>query len=138
MGSSTKKSLLQFITLPKIADDCYLSYIEYPKFIDFPIKRIYYITQPKTGLPRGSHAHKETKQVLFCLQGSVKMVLTDGIKREETVLNQSEVGLVLDKMVWHDMEDMTKETILLVVASKEFDPNDYIRDYDEFKRLTNG
>jgi len=40
-------------------------------------------------------------------------------------------------MVWHEMLDMDKNTILLVLASKVFEPGDYIRDYKQFKDTVN-
>ena len=32
------------------------------------------------------------------------------------------------------MHDFDKDTILLVFASAQYDPKDYIRDYDEFMK----
>ena len=35
-------------------------------------------------------------------------------------------------MVWKDMYDFSEDSVLLVLASEHYDPDEYIRDYDEF------
>lgn len=130
-----KTSLVQHITIPKIVDDCFLYFMEHPSHIPFQIRRIYFITSAHTKLPRGFHAHKKTRQVVFCIQGSIQLVLLDGKQKEEVVLDNAETGVIIDKMVWHEMHDFGKDTILLVLASRVFDPKDYIRDYQTFLNL---
>lgn len=127
-----KESLL--IELPKIIDDCFLFFAQTPDHIPFTIKRIYYITKPNPKLPRGYHAHKKTKQVIFCIQGSIKLTLDNGNQRKIFFLDQSHPGVFIDKMVWHEMDNFKKDTILLIIASKVFNPSDYIRDYHQFKK----
>ena len=129
-----ENKILQFIQLPTIIDDCSLTVAESGS-LPFQIKRVYYIYNSKPNLPRGHHAHKQTQQVLFCLRGSVKMVLDDGSTRGECVLDTPDRGILLDKMVWHEMHDLQPETILLVFASLQYDEQDYIRNYKEFKNL---
>lgn len=124
--------LVRIIKLPKIEDDAFLCFGQTPDHIPFNIKRVYYITKPKAGLPRGKHAHYKTQQILFCIQGKVRMVLDDGKNKEEIILKDPEDGIFLDKMIWHDMLDMDENTILLVLASEKHDPKDYIRDYKVF------
>ena len=87
-----KSTLIQTIKIPKINDDCWLYFAEYPKHIPFKIERIYYITQAKKNLPRGFHAHHKTRQVLFCIQGSIKMIFDDGKKKASIILKKPEIG----------------------------------------------
>jgi dTDP-4-dehydrorhamnose 3,5-epimerase-like enzyme len=131
-------NLIQLVTLPKISDDGELCFGQYPDHIPFEIKRIYYIFDSVPNLLRGKHAHRQTKQILFCIRGSVKMVLDDGLRKKSvTLLEQPETGLFLDKMVWHEMQEIKKDTLLLIIASDIYKPEDYIRDYEEFKNLIN-
>ena len=44
------------------------------------------------------------------------------------------MGLYLPAMVWKEMYDFSKDSVLLVMASEHYDPEEYIRDYDEFIR----
>lgn len=128
-----KNSLVKLIKIPKVLDDCILCFAQNPHHIPFKIKRIYTISKAANDLPRGFHAHKKTKQILFCLNGSIKIILDNGKERKEVFLNSPEVGVFIDKMIWHEMLGFKKNTILLVIASTIFDESDYIRNYEHFK-----
>lgn len=104
------------------------------KQIPFPIKRVYYMVQNSPGLPRGYHTHKKLEQIFFCIQGSMRMVLDNGFKREETVLDNPAVGIRLRPMVWHEMHDIGQDTIMLIFASAGYNEADYIREYATFKK----
>ena len=132
-----QKSLIHFIKLPKIFDDCNLVFAQTPNHIPFIIKRVFYIFQADTKLPRGYHAHRQTRQVIFCIQGTIKLTLDDGKKQQTTILKEPNIGVFIDKMVWHNMQDFKENTILLVLASKVFNEADYIRDYEQFKKKAN-
>lgn len=132
-----KKHLTKLISIPLIKDDCNMCVAQSYDQIPFDIKRVYYILKPKKGLSRGLHAHRELKQVLFCIQGSVKMVLDDGQNQEETVLNKPNIGILLEPMIWHEMRQIKEDTIMLVIASDVYKESDYIRNYQTFKKLTN-
>lgn len=128
------KKIASFIEIPEIKDDCSLIFAQTPNHIPFEIKRIYFISKATPKLPRGFHAHKKTQQVLFCIQGSIKLLIDDGKNQEEVKLNRPNTALFIDKMIWHQMYDFRKNTILLVLASGVFDEKDYIRDYESFKK----
>lgn len=131
-----KNNLVRFVELPKILDNCVLVFAQTPEHIPFKIKRVYFISKAHPKLPRGLHAHKKNKQIIFCISGSVKLILDNGQKKEKVTLNQSNIGVFLDKMIWHQMQDFKDDTILLVLASDKFNPADYIRNYEEFKKRT--
>lgn len=132
-----KGKLIELITIPKIIDDCFLFFAQNKDHIPFSIKRIYYILKANTTLTRGFHAHLKTKQALFCLSGSIKVVLSDGRRKKSIILDSPDTGIFLDNMIWHEMHDFKKNTIILVIASRKFNPKDYIRDYKKFKEIVN-
>ena len=125
---------INYIKFPKVTDDCILVWGENDTHIPFKIQRIYFIKDAETKLPRGFHAHKNTKQVLFCIKGSINLVLDDGKQRRKVFISQDEKGVLIDNLVWHEMHDFKKNTILLVIASEKYDPSDYIRIYSEFRK----
>lgn len=129
---ASKPKLINLIKLPQIIDECFLCYAQEMDHIPFSIKRVYYILKSDPKKPRGFHAHHKTRQVLFCIQGSIKLVLDNGKLREEVILDKPEVGLLIDNMIWHEMHDFKKDTILLCLASRKFEEKDYIRDYEKF------
>ena len=111
--------------------------LEALKNIPFEIKRVYYIFNASSDLPRGFHAHKELQQVLICTSGSCKVILDDGQKKDEYLLNKSSQGLVVDKMKWREMHDFSDDCVLMVLASDYYNEEDYIRDYGEFLKRIN-
>jgi len=108
--------------------------LEAQKDIPFEIKRIYYIFDTKVGIVRGYHAHKTLQQVLICVSGSCTIVLDDGKERSEVLLEKPDVGLYIGPGIWREMKNFSHDAVLLVLASEYYDENDYIREYDTFKR----
>lgn len=81
---------------------------------------------------RGEHAHRRLEQLLVCLAGSVTCVVDDGRRRQEVVLDSPELALYLPPMIWGVQYNYSPDAHLLVLASDRYDPDDYLRDYDEF------
>lgn len=132
MKNITKTKTSYIKNISQINDEASLCFAEAGREIPFKIKRFYFIYDIETNAVRGKHAHKKTSQMIFCLKGKVKIILDNGIETENILLEKPNHGLLLDKMVWHEMAEFQKGTVLLIVASEYFDTGDYIRDYDEF------
>lgn len=109
-----------------------IAFIEGESEVPFSIHRIYYIYGVPEGARRGFHAHKKLKQVLFCANGSCRILLDNGREKAEVLLDKPDEGLVISQPVWREMFDFTPGTVLMVLASEHYDAADYIRDYDEF------
>lgn len=128
-------SLIQWAHFPPLGDDRgSLVALEAEKTVPFEIKRVYYIFGTQQGVARGFHAHHNLKQVAVCVTGKCRMVLDDGVTREEAWLDSPIKGMPIDPMVWHEMHDFSEDCVLLVLASEHYDEADYIRDYEEFLR----
>ena len=84
---------------------------------------------------RGFHAHHALVQVAVCVSGSCKILLDDNREREEVLLDSPGTGLIIDKMVWHEMFDFSADCILLVLANDFYAADDYIRDFDVFRSM---
>ncbi len=100
------------------------------KDIPFDIKRIFYIYGVDDSV-RGGHRHKTTVQAAICINGSCIVSNNDGNKKEDFLLDHPSKCLILETKDWHTMHHFTKDAVLLVLASTEFDPADYI--YEEYK-----
>ncbi|MBN2370310.1 MAG: WxcM-like domain-containing protein [Vicinamibacteria bacterium] len=81
---------------------------------------------------RGECAHRQLSQFLVCLRGSVRIVVDDGRNRQELLLDDQRVGLHVEPLVWCAQYRFSADALLLVLASREYDPDDYIREYAEF------
>ena len=106
--------------------------------VPFGIKRVYYIYGAPADTRRGFHAHRQLQQFAVCVKGSCKMLMDDGVDEGVVSLDRPTKGLLIDKMVWHEMFDFSEDCVLMVVASELFDPNDYIGDKEEFYGLVRG
>jgi hypothetical protein len=97
--------------------------------LPFSIKRVFYIYGVDESA-RGGHRHHLTKQAAICIRGRCKIYNNDGMKEEVFLLNKPSKCLILDCQDWHKMFDFSKNAILMVLASENFDEKDYI--YEEY------
>ena len=109
-----------------------LSFLEGKRDIPFPIRRVYWITETEASLHRGFHAHKLNCQLLFCPHGKIDIILDDGKNKETVTLDRPGKGLLLMPGLWREMVWQESGSVLCVLASEYYDPNEYIRDYNEF------
>ena len=98
----------------------------------FTPRRFFLISRVPGKDIRGEHAHRELRQFLVCLAGSVLAEVDDGERRRAVVLDSPRVGLAVEPKVWDAQSQYSADAMLLVVASSEYDPADYIREYDAF------
>ena len=98
----------------------------------FDVKRAYCIFGVKEGEERGFHAHKNLEQIAVCLRGSCEFVLDDGKEQKTFLLDSPQKGLYIGNNYWRVMKNFSKDCVLLVLASQNYDESDYIRDYQEF------
>ncbi len=128
-----KNSGLISLQIFKDYPDGNLAIAETNKSIPFAIKRVYYINNldnPKA--IRGKHAHKKTEQIIFCLNGHFTLDLDDGKTKQTLTLRNNYSGVLLGKMLWHNMRNFSKDCIILVISNNIYKENDYIRDYRTF------
>lgn len=113
----------------------YLSIIESQSIVPFEIKRVFYAYYTPDSVLRGRHAHYETEMVLIAAAG--RIVVTTEMPNQEPVifvLEKPNQGLYLPKLCWHTMQ-YSHNAVQIVLASTFYKEADYIRKYDEFKRL---
>ena len=106
------------------------------EFDDLPFvpKRIFLVKNvPKLQI-RGDHAHYNTKQIIYCLQGSVEVKIDDGVCVKVKKLKAGE-NLYIPNKTWDKQRYLKDNTILLVICSTLYDKNDYIDDYNVFLNL---
>lgn len=103
--------------------------------IPFEIKRIYYIYNSSSDVSRGFHAHKKLKQVLVAVSGSMTLKIENCNENKTIKLDSPEKGILIDSVCWREMYDFTDDCVLLVIASEKYDQDDYIHNYDDFRRI---
>ena len=128
-----KKFTLKTFTEP----DGNLIPIEMDRDIPFEVKRMFYVYDVHDQNDRGKHSHHKTKQILIAVNGGVTVICDDGKKRRTYVLNEPNKALLIPEMIWDEQVYHSESSVLLVLSNTNYDVNDYIEDYDEFKRLKN-
>ncbi|MEG0408145.1 MAG: FdtA/QdtA family cupin domain-containing protein [Bacilli bacterium] len=102
--------------------------------IPFEIKRVFYIYGSDSDVVRGLHANRESEFVIINVSGSSKVKIKDGLNNQEVVeLKKPRTGLYIPKMIWKEMYDFSKDSVLLVLASTHYDGTEYMRDFDEYE-----
>jgi len=123
----------RIIGMPRVEDPRgNLTFIESNNHIPFDIKRVYYTYDVPGGSERGSHAHKNLRQLIIAMSGSFDVVLDDGLNKHRFHLNRSYYGLYVCPMMWRTIDNFSSGSVCMVLASELYDENDYFRDYSEF------
>lgn len=102
--------------------------------IPFEIKRVFYMYGSDQEVVRGQHANRESEFVLINVGGTSKVRIDNGHSEAVVELNKPMMGLYIPTMVWKDMYEFSEDSILLVLASTHYDGNEYIRNYEEYKK----
>jgi len=109
-----------------------LGVVEGTDILPFPVSRMYFIHKVPPGAERGSHAHKELKQLMICLSGSVEVELEDGDDTFSFVLKNPYQAIQVPSGYWRTLKNFSVDAVLAVLASNEYQESDYIREYAEF------
>lgn len=127
---------VQMLEFPQHGDERgQLVVVEGMQDIPFEIKRMFYIYGSDPEVVRGQHANRKTEFVLINVSGKSKVKVKDGEGNEAIYcLNRPHTGIYLPTMVWKDMYDFSKDSVLLVLASEHYNNSEYIRNYDDFVR----
>ena len=108
--------------------------VEGEQHIPFAIQRVFYIYGSDNEVVRGQHANRESEFVLINVGGTSKVRIDNGHSEAIIELNKPMMGLYIPTMVWKDMYDFSEDSILLVLASTHYNGQEYIRDYEEYKK----
>ena len=134
----SNSSDIKIIDLPKIEDPRgILSFMQYPDQVPFAIKRCYWVYDVPGGAERHGHAFRHQEELIVALSGSFDVVLHNGATEERRHLSRSYYGVYVPPMTWRRLDNFSTNSVALILSSTEYDEADYIRDYEELKRLVN-
>lgn len=127
---------VRLIDFPKILDDRgNLSFLQFQDQIPFEIKRVYWIYDVPGGARRGGHAYKELQEVIIALSGSFDVILNDVATEKKISLNRSYYGLYIPGGLWRSTNNFSTNAMALVIASADYNEDDYIRDFEEYVKI---
>lgn len=103
--------------------------------IPFAPKR-FFVIYPERGAQRGAHAHREQHQFVVMLSGCATVTVDNGGSRERVVLDRASLALYAPPMLWLELDEFSDGAICMVLTSDTYAESDYIRDREEFLRLS--
>ena len=140
-GCTSKSCVLEpkLVSIQTIKDERgQIGVVERGSLFDFDFQRFYFLTDLKSGLDRGAHAHRALRQILVALRGCVTVDLEGADGHRTFTLSSPSEGLFIPPGYWRVLRDMNDETLVGVVASHAYDERDYIRDHDQFRSWIEG
>ena len=133
MTDKTKPYLINF---PKIGESS-LGYISLTEKDNLPFvpKRIYWTYYTPEDVVRGNHSHYELEQILVAVAGKVTVtIITIEGTEHEFILDSPDKGVFIPKLCWRVLK-YSHNAVQMCLASLEYSESDYIRSYEEFKKL---
>ena len=129
------KELYRILNFKDLGDERgRLVVIEGNRDIPFDIKRAFYIYGSDATVKRGQHANRESEFVLVNVAGKSKVRITDSENEAIVELDKPMKAVYIPKMIWKDMYDFSEDSVLLVLANTHYDGNEYIRNFDDYKK----
>ncbi len=126
----------KIIEFPKIGNGSlgYISLAE-KETLPFEVKRIYWTYFTPEDVERGGHSHIELEQILVAMAGTitVKTEMPGGLE-STFLLDSPNKGLFIPKLCWREMK-YSHNAVQMCIASITYDEGDYIRNYEDFKKL---
>ena len=102
--------------------------------LPFVPARAYVLHDIPSGARRGGHAHRDQHRFLAVVSGRAAVVQDDGRNVESYELGAGE-SLHVPPGVWHELEALGDDLVVLVLASGRHDPGGYVHARDELALL---
>lgn len=106
--------------------------------LPFVVRRFFTISDVPAGKVRGNHAHSVFHQFLLCVRGGCTVTIDDSRTRQSFRLDSARIGLHVPPLNWNTLADFTDDAVLLCLSSGEYDPAEYLSDYNEFVVAASG
>ncbi len=115
-----------------------LSVLQYPSTLPFNPVRAYWITDVPSGQMRLGHAYYSAQEVIVALAGSVRVTTQSiGGEMKRFTLSHPYQALYVPPMTWREIDNFATNASVLIVTDTLYDEVDYIRNKDEFDRISN-
>lgn len=122
--------------LPRIPDPRgNLTFLESEVQVPFPIQRVFYLYDVPGGETRAGHAHHTLQEFFIAVSGSFDVVVDDGKQTATHSLRRSYSGLYVPGMLWRELVNFSSGSVCLVLCDQLYDPDDYIRNYDDYAKI---
>ncbi|OGH94984.1 MAG: hypothetical protein A2538_04825 [Candidatus Magasanikbacteria bacterium RIFOXYD2_FULL_41_14] len=117
-------------------DKANYAFFELKDYLDFEVKRMYYINscQKETG----EHCHKIEKELFVMQTGQCVAVIDRGAGKEDVALATGD-AIYIGNYVWHGFKNFSADAMLLALSSTNYnsDRSDYVENYQEYLKIIN-
>ena len=121
------------IKLPRFFDERgNLSFFENKAQLPFTLKRVHWIYDVPGGEIRGGLAYRQAEEFIVAMSGSFDVTVDDGTTRQKFTLNRSYLGLYVPQGAWRSIDNFSTNSVAVIAASTHYDPDDAIRNYQDF------
>jgi UDP-2-acetamido-3-amino-2,3-dideoxy-glucuronate N-acetyltransferase len=107
------------------------------RIVPFEIQRIFFIYDVPTSAIRGQHAHYRCRQFFVCQKGRILVTMTDGADTRNVELRAGQ-AILLEPLIFSEQTYLEQDAILLVLCSRPYEADDYIRDIDSLRAYLAG
>lgn len=101
----------------------------------FDAQRVFYIYDVPTAAERGGHAHHKMQELIVALSGSFDVEVNDGKVGRRFTLNRPDCALHVPGGLWRSLSNFSSGAVCLAFASELYDPDDYIRSFQDYRFL---
>ncbi len=101
------------------------------------VKRLYILHQSNPEAERGGHAHPNLWQLILCTSGTVTIEVLTPLKTYRFELKNCDKALIIPPGYWRMLYNFTPETVLVVLANKEYEETIYIRNFETYTKWFN-
>ena len=102
----------------------------------FPIKakRVFFLYGKKNKI-RGEHAHKKCSQLFIPIFGKfILNIKTPKMTKKIVINHMLKTGVLLPPKYWCGVKFLNKNSILMVVCDKYYNFNDYLENFNDYKK----
>ena len=108
--------------------------ISFDKTFPFKIKRIFFLYAKKNRV-RGDHAHKKCSQLFMTISGKIRLDIKTPIYKKSILISKnSKYAVLVPPKYWCSVKFLNKNSVLLVMTDRYYEFNEYIKNFDEFKK----
>jgi dTDP-4-dehydrorhamnose 3,5-epimerase-like enzyme len=115
-----------------------LTVVHCEKDIPFSIARLFYMYGFPKDCERGAHAHRAAEQAFIAISGRFSLDVTNSLQSKTYLLKERNRTVYVPPMIWARVHNFSEDAVCLVLTNTSYDPDDYIRDWDEYLAATRG
>lgn len=100
--------------------------------LPFQPRRIFTVSDTPPGTVRGGHGHHHCAQLLIAIVGEIQVSLaTKEGQRQTVTLGPDSPGLLVPAGIWFSQTYLSRDAVLLVLASEAYDPDAMFDKFDQ-------